>query len=197
MIGILIPALAIAVPALVTMSSSSDSNAPAKAASSPTSGSAAGEEQNSAPPSDEQSSASPSEDAPAPSASLPDTSKDILYTGPVRIAESGPQLDYNPPKRDNLWYDVSLGLIDPPRISTRSDSKVNLAVWPERKMPTRQECSDLIATQGVWMVEVQKGTVVCLKTEAGRTAVLTITSTSDSFSTGVMAQATVWSEISE
>ncbi|WBO65593.1 hypothetical protein [Streptomyces camelliae] len=80
---------------------------------------------------------------------------------------------------------------------TKDSSAVNLAVWQGQKMPTRQACSDLISTQGVWMVEVQKGTVICLKTQAGRIAVLTITSTSDSFSTGVMAQATVWSEIAD
>ncbi|WP_225097880.1 hypothetical protein [Streptomyces sp. CoH27] len=187
-VGILIPVLAIVVPVLIALRpSSSDTNAHATASPS-TSESASETERNSTPPSTQ---------APAPSVSLSDASNSIQYNGPVRIAESGPQLDYNPPKRDNLSADVVLGLIDPPRISTKDSSAVNLAVWPGQKMPTRQACSDLISTQGVWMVEVQKGTVICLKTQAGRIAVLTITSTSDSFSTGVMAQATVWSEISD
>ncbi|MFF6997419.1 hypothetical protein ACFY93_21010 [Streptomyces sp. NPDC008313] len=64
-------------------------------------------------------------------------------------------------------------------------------------MPTRQECSDLISTQSVSRMEVKKGTIVCVRTHGGRIAVLTVTSTSNNFNTGVMAQATVWSEISD
>lgn len=188
-IGILIPALAIAVPVLVSgWPSSPNTDAPADAATPSASTSSSAEEQN---------TASPSTEVPAPSASLPDNSNAIQYTGSVRIAESGPQLDYKPPKLDRYTQDVRLALVNPPRIATRHDSDVDLAVWHEQKMPTRQECSDLISTQGVWMVEVEKGTVVCLRTQEGRTAVLTVTSTSNSFGTGVTAQATVWSEISD
>ncbi|MEV6425642.1 hypothetical protein [Streptomyces sp. NPDC051662] len=106
-------------------------------------------------------------------------------------------LDEKPPKLDRYSADVHLGLINPPRISSDTGSDINLALWPEQRMPTRQECFDLISTQGVWRVEVRQGKVVCLKTQAGRIAVLTVTSTSNSFSTGVTAQATVWSEISD
>ncbi len=64
-------------------------------------------------------------------------------------------------------------------------------------MPSRQQCSDLISTQAIETVEVKKGTVVCLQTDAGRIAVLTVTSTSNGFNTGEMAQVTVWAEISD
>lgn len=144
-----------------------------------------------------QDSASQSAKAPAPSASLPDTSNDILYTGSVRIAEAGPQLDYKPPKIDAFSGDARLGTINPPTIFTEIGSGPTLALWSEQKTPTRQQCSDLISTQGISRVEVRKGTLICLKTQAGRIAVLTITSTSNSFNTGVMAHATVWSEISD
>lgn len=111
----------------------------------------------------------------------------------MRIAEDGPLLDETPPEIDPNRSDVHLGFIRPPRIFGDN----GLAAWAERKMPTRQECSDLISTQGVSNMEVKKGTVVCVQTRAGRIAVLTVTSTSNDFGTGVMAQATVWSEIAD
>lgn len=117
----------------------------------------------------------------------------------MRIAEAGPILDSVPPKTDNYSDDVRLALIDPPRISGNDASidPPNLALWSGPAMPTRQQCSDLISTQGIRTVEAKKGMVFCVKTHAGRIAVLTITSMSDDFSTGEMAQVTVWSEVSD
>lgn len=145
-------------------------------------------------------SGSPSSpDAPAPSATLSSDSKAIQYTGPVRIAGTGPDLDVAPtPKIDDSGQDVRLQLIDPPRINgygvTNSPS---LAMWTGSAMPNRQQCSTLLSTQGVPTVEVKKGTVVCVQTDAGRIAVVTVTSTSNDFSTGEMAQVTVWCEVSD
>lgn len=136
-------------------------------------------------------------DTPAPSAPVTSDSNASQYTRTVRIAETGPDLDVDPPKLDHSSQDVRLALIDPPRITGYGvTSQPSLALWSGSAMPTRKECSDLLSTQGVPTVEVKKGTVVCIQTDAGRIAVLTITSTSNDFSTGEMAQVTVWSEVS-
>ncbi|MFC9926206.1 hypothetical protein [Streptomyces sp. NPDC127190] len=132
-------------------------------------------------------------DVPAPSASVSPPSNGIQWTGSVRISEYGPMLDKNPPGRSRYGFeaDVQLGLVDPPRLSSDDPT---LALWSGRGMPTRQDCSDLVNTKGVTMVEAKAGSVICLTTKEGRTAVLTITSISNQFSTGVLAQASVWSE---
>ncbi|MEU8870395.1 hypothetical protein AB0D24_04370 [Streptomyces javensis] len=130
-------------------------------------------------------------EAPAPSASLSSPTSTIQWRGKVRIAEHGPRLDKVPPKIDAGSGDVDLGLVNPPRLTTWQP---DLAVWSERGMPTRQECSELVSAQGVRRVEAKVGAVVWVNTMEGRTAVLTITSISNSFTTGVTAEATVWSQ---
>ncbi|MGW0827880.1 hypothetical protein [Streptomyces sp. NPDC002845] len=191
MIGILIPALAIVVPVLVAVwPSSSDTDAPADAASPSASASASASSSAS-----EQDTASPSTEAPAPSASLSSPASTIQWTGQVRITDDDLYLDEKPPERvPGGSGDVDLGLVNPPRLS--SSFEPDLALWPEKTMPTRRECSDLVSAQGVKRVEATVGAVICVRTMEGRTAVLTITSTSNSLNTGVTAQATVWSEIS-
>jgi hypothetical protein len=134
--------------------------------------------------------------SPAPSATPSPDSDTIQYTGTVRIAYAGPDLDVVPPEISEYDNDVHLGLVEPPRISTGLSSSA-LALWPDSTMPGRQQCSDLISTQAVELVEVKKGTVVCLRTDAGRIAVLTVTSTSNGFNAGEMAQVTVWSATSD
>ncbi|MEU3292693.1 hypothetical protein ABZ722_10065 [Streptomyces longwoodensis] len=135
-------------------------------------------------------------DSPAPSASLSPEVNTIQYTGTVRIAYAGPDLDAVPPEISEYDNDVHLGLVEPPRISTGLSSSA-MALWSGSTMPGRQQCSDLISTQAIEQVEVRKGTVVCLRTDAGRIAVLTVTSTSNGFNAGEMAQVTVWSEVSD
>ncbi|MEU7640906.1 hypothetical protein AB0C11_33395 [Streptomyces sp. NPDC039016] len=93
---------------------------------------------------------------------------------------------------------MRLGLIDPPRlVGYGINNAPSLAVWPHPGMPTRGKCAELVSTQGVNTVEIRKGMVLCAQTDAGRIAVLTVTSVSNSFSTGEMAQVSVWSEHSD
>ncbi|MEU6973955.1 hypothetical protein AB0A71_40805 [Kitasatospora aureofaciens] len=132
-------------------------------------------------------------DLPAPAASLPPTEGTVQFQGSVRIAESGPELDKNPPVLDRYQWDVQLGLISPIQIHTQSMTS-DLAVWTGQGMPTRKQCADLVSTQGQFAATVTVGTVVCVKTQGGRTAVLTITSVTDNFNSGLTAQATVWSK---
>lgn len=138
--------------------------------------------------------------APAPSASMPTPTSLYLYRGPVRIAERGPQLDSAHPKLVDAFHaDVRMTLTgDPPQIGSAAASEVpNLALWSGRGMPTREQCADKVSTEGVKALPAEKGEVVCLITQGGRAAVLTLTSVTNKFDTGVEAEATVWSEVSE
>ncbi|WP_035799822.1 hypothetical protein [Kitasatospora mediocidica] len=145
---------------------------------------------------------SPSRPAvPAPVASLSPDSDTIQFQGQVRIAESGPRLDLVPPGRDNSYLrDLTLSFADPPRITGDDYTGYNptpLAMWTDTtRMPTRQECADLIATKGIGTIAVKKGTVFCDHTHEGRIAVLTITDTSNDYNTGEMAEAVVWAKVS-
>ncbi|WP_133885571.1 hypothetical protein [Streptomyces sp. BK208] len=150
----------------------------------------------SATPSEIQPAGSDAPGSPAPSATLSPDSDAIQYTGTVRIAYAGPDLDVVPPRIDENDNDVHLGLVEPPRISTGLSSSA-LALWSDSTMPSRQQCSDLISTQTIDPVEVKKGTILCLRTDAGRIAVLTVTATSNGFNAGEMAQVTVWSRIDD
>ncbi|MET9453380.1 hypothetical protein [Streptomyces cinerochromogenes] len=152
-----------------------------------------------APPTD-QPTESGSSGAPAPSASGSSDTKAIQYTGPVRIADAGPDLDVVPPKigLGDPDPDVVVAPFDPSHIDAYSVvDEPRLALWTSSTMPSRQDCSDLISTQGGTRVDVKKGTVVCVRTDAGRIAVLTVTSTSNDSDTGDWAQVTVWSEVSD
>lgn len=123
----------------------------------------------------------------------------VQWTGAVRIAETGPKLDAVPPTTERYGLDIRLGMVSPPRLfgADMASSTTNLAEWKGPGKPTRKACADLVASQGLWQFgEVKEGTVICVRTNGGRTAVLTVTSISDSFGTGVMADAIVWSQVS-
>ncbi|MFJ9683678.1 hypothetical protein ACIRP2_37480 [Streptomyces sp. NPDC101194] len=141
-----------------------------------------------------------SADDPAPSVSSSSDSKAIQYTGSVRIANAGPDLDVVPPKIGiaDPDPDIVIAPFDPSHIDAYSVvNEPRLALWTGSKMPNRRDCSDLLSTQGGTRVKVEKGTVVCVRTDAGRIAVLTITSTSNDSDIGDTAQVTVWSEVSD
>ncbi|MFI9203537.1 hypothetical protein [Streptomyces sp. NPDC053048] len=133
----------------------------------------------------------------SPSGAVSPTEDAVQWTGTVRLAEQGPKLDAVPPTMERYTRDVRLGLVSkPPRLSGSDslDNETNLAVWQGRGKPSRKECADLVSTQGMKFAEVSKGTVLCVRTNGGRMAALTVTATSESFTTGVMADAVVWSE---
>ncbi|MEX2985476.1 hypothetical protein [Streptomyces sp. C36] len=123
----------------------------------------------------------------------------VQWTGAVRIAEIGPKLDAVPPAAVRFERDIHLVMVNPPRVfgADNGVNTPNLAEWKGPGKPTRKACADLVSSQGTGQFgEVKEGTVICVRTSGGRTAVLTVTSISDSFSTGVMVDAIVWSQVS-
>ncbi|MEU1374499.1 hypothetical protein ABZ442_12610 [Streptomyces triculaminicus] len=136
---------------------------------------------------------------PTPSGAVAAPADAVQWTGAVRISETGPRLDAVPPTTEKYGLDIRLGLISPPRLfgADMASSTTNLAEWKGPGKPTRKACADLVSSQGTGQFgEVKEGTVICVRTNGGRIAVLTVTSISDSFSAGVMADAIVWSQVS-
>ncbi|MFC8917531.1 hypothetical protein ACFT5C_17340 [Streptomyces sp. NPDC057116] len=138
----------------------------------------------------------PVSSAPPPAASP--GSPAVRWQGDLRVASRGPQLDGDPPQMSDYDRDVALMALGPPYI-LYSDSifnEANLAVWDGPGVPGRRECFERVSTLGMGHVEVEKGTVLCVRTGGGRVARLTVTSVGADQDGGVLARATVWSEVS-
>jgi hypothetical protein len=58
--------------------------------------------------------------------------------------------------------------------------------------PTRQQCSTQIDTTPAHVIQVQPGSVICVRTADGRIATLTVISTDENFTE--IADITVWQE---
>ena len=184
-IGILIPVLAIVIPVLATVWLTSQEDDAANNAAPSTSPSA-----------QETEADPPSTTAPTSPVSSASPTASVRWTGEVRIAEDGLTLDEMPPEHiPGGDGDIKLGLVNPPRVSAMYTP--DLALWPGKSMPSEQQCSELVSTQGTRNVEATVGAVICVSTVEGRTAALTVTATSNSFTTGVTARATVWSGASD
>jgi hypothetical protein len=136
-----------------------------------------------------------------PSASMasgsPTPSVTTQWTGAVRVAEYGIDLDVVPPKvadSTDLDIDVRLDLIhDGDYMDIRADGS-NLARWTGSAPPDAKQCADLVSTQGAASVRLQgKGDeVVCVKTDQGRMASLAVKGLAVTFGQGFTATATVW-----
>ena len=68
-----------------------------------------------------------------------------------------------------------------------------IGLWTGSQPPTEAQCSDWASSNPGTDVTVKKGSMVCLKTDDGHVALLTIVSIAqDDSSIGVTATATVW-----
>ncbi|MEV5840053.1 hypothetical protein [Nocardia sp. NPDC052112] len=70
-----------------------------------------------------------------------------------------------------------------------------IASWSDPTKPTRQQCADLIATQGVESLPISKNSSYCVETAANRVAFITELSVSDAIH-AYTAVVTVWSATS-
>ena len=73
--------------------------------------------------------------------------------------------------------------------------KPTLALWTSPAEPTRQQCSDLIATQGAETLPVTEDGAYCVRTAAGRTAFINDISREPS-AHAAMGSVIVWSATS-
>ncbi|MEO3744963.1 serine/threonine-protein kinase [Plantactinospora sp. B5E13] len=136
--------------------------------------------------------------SPSPSATPSPTAEPgpaVQWTGKVRIARYGVDLDPVPPERGDLYdlldADVDLGLVGD-RDSQISGVGTGLATWPGDNAPSHAECTELLLTQGVGALRVTAGEVVCVATDEERVAVLTVDGIAKDFNTGFTATAKVW-----
>jgi hypothetical protein len=68
----------------------------------------------------------------------------------------------------------------------------NTALWTSSAAPTRQECSDQIDTNPQVHLPVRSGSVVCVRTAAGRIATLSVVQFSSDNYGSCRVNATVW-----
>ncbi|MFD3353120.1 hypothetical protein [Streptomyces fradiae] len=140
---------------------------------------------------------SPPADSPPPDDPSGGAAERERWSGTLRIGGAdGPQLDQEPPVKVQFMRDLWLVEADPP-VLHGSDMGgpygSNLALWDRPEAPTRKECAERVSTQGVDEVVVGRGSVVCVRTLYGRTAVLTVESVGGDARTGITVRARVWS----
>ncbi|MGY2006271.1 hypothetical protein ACW9HJ_00960 [Nocardia gipuzkoensis] len=71
-------------------------------------------------------------------------------------------------------------------------TKPTVALWTTPAEPTRQQCSDLISTQGAETLPIAKNSAYCVRTAAGRTAFITGISLNTAVD-AYTASVTIWS----
>jgi hypothetical protein len=140
----------------------------------------------------------PSAGSPAGTPTPPATSTvppadEVRWTGPVRFDDEGIDLDAVPATVQMDWpvFDS-----DVQRISSAGDGPLTaehglLARWPGPGTPTRQQCADLISTQGDERVHIPVGRIGCLSTSKDHIAMLTVTGFKDD-TFAVTGRVTVW-----
>lgn len=125
--------------------------------------------------------------APGPAVSGQDV---VRWHGLLRIPLEGVYLDQNPPKAtDGANWDVAAGDSN----TLLGDSLVNgqgIALWTAGGQPTRKQCADQVDTQGQQVLAVRVGSMVCVKTQQGRVALLVVKSIGSDYTDE--ADTTVW-----
>lgn len=119
----------------------------------------------------------------------------IRWRGRITITfPYGIQLDPIPPHpgTGSLDFDIGVSGGGEDRVSDDSPlNGLNIASWPGSSLPSRKECSIKIDTNGASDITVRAGDIVCVKTTAGRIAVLKLIRVRDNYEPDT-ADATVW-----
>jgi serine/threonine protein kinase len=93
-------------------------------------------------------------------------------------------------------YDTSSGLGNTPyQFTALPFGAATLAVWSGSTAPTRAQCYDQVASQGVNVVSVSNGTMVCVITAMDRVALLKVLDDQADSGNGILTDVTVWSRV--
>jgi len=93
-------------------------------------------------------------------------------------------------------YDSSSGLGNTPyQFTALPFGAAMLAVWSGSTAPTRAQCYDQVASQGVNVVSVSDGTMVCVITAMDRVALLKVLDDQADSGSGILTDVTVWSRV--
>jgi serine/threonine protein kinase len=93
-------------------------------------------------------------------------------------------------------YDTSSGLGNTPyQFTALPFGTATLAVWSGSTAPTRAQCYDQVASQGVNVVSVSNGTMVCVITAMDRVALLKVLDDQADSGNGILTDVTVWSRV--
>jgi hypothetical protein len=93
----------------------------------------------------------------------------IRWQGDLRLTYYGKDFDDIPPQEDDPVYNT-IGFIPDSRV-IEVHTWAHGAIWQETSLPTKQQCSDLIATSELAdqekSIPARAGLVLCVKTFAG------------------------------
>jgi serine/threonine protein kinase len=93
-------------------------------------------------------------------------------------------------------YNTSSGLGNTPyQFTALPFGTATLAVWSGSTAPSRAQCYDQVASQGVNMVSVSDGTMVCVITAMDRVALLKVLDDQADSGNGILTDVTVWSRV--
>ncbi|MEV5321750.1 hypothetical protein AB0K92_29600 [Streptomyces sp. NPDC052687] len=123
----------------------------------------------------------------------PDAPPGEQWRGALRLGIDGMELDANPPSKGTsmLGSDLALGYLGTLNAMTTGGGTV--APWQDAgREPGHGDCAELADTVGSSMAPVRQGTVLCVRTDEGRVARLTVTDIVGDISPAAEVDAVVW-----
>jgi hypothetical protein len=124
----------------------------------------------------------------------------VQWQGQVLITANDVDLDSVPVNNGAnsqvSLYDSSGGLgSDPYQFTALPFGSATLAAWSGSTTPTRSQCYDQVSSQGVNMVTVSNGTMVCVITAMARVALIKVVDEQADSGSGILTDVTVWSRV--
>jgi hypothetical protein len=119
----------------------------------------------------------------------------LQWKGTVTLTEQGADLDSVPASVTAQFGDIDVSTRREEAVAvwggaTLTSNGPNLVLWTRNGPPDRRHCADLVASQGAETVAASPGQVVCVRTNLGHVATVTIGSVSPG--SEVVADVQVW-----
>ncbi|HEY3868967.1 MAG TPA: serine/threonine-protein kinase [Actinocrinis sp.] len=114
----------------------------------------------------------------------------------VTITDAGLWLDQQPPLVADTDVHGDVREYDPAPdgvLTSNGPHAANMVVWTGSGTPDGSDCQTALAASHSWLVRAQTGSIVCLRTAKGQTAVITIDAFPTDYS-GITAYVTVWGD---
>lgn len=128
-----------------------------------------------------------------PGGQAPDTTSGEQWRGTLRLGLDGMELDADPPSKGSsmLGSDVAVGYVG--TLNAMATGGGVVAPWQDaEREPGQGDCAGLADTVGAAMAPVRQGTVLCVRTNEGRVARLTVTNIVGDISPAAEVDAVVW-----
>jgi hypothetical protein len=119
-----------------------------------------------------------------------------MWSGTVTITDAGLWLDQQPPAVADSDVHGDIREYDPGPdgvLASNSPGVRDMALWTGSGTPNGTECLAQETEDGTWAVQAQAGSIVCLRTANGQSAVITVESFPTDYS-GVTADVVIWGD---